>query len=123
MEFKQKGLERVRDILGERGKLTIERLRKMSPDFAGYIVNHAYADLYARNGLSDKDRELIAVSSLITQGNTGLPLKSHIQGMLNVGWEKSEIIELIIFISAYVGFPSAVDALITAQELFDSLEK
>ena len=57
------------------------------------------------------------------QGNTGLPLKAHIQGMLNVGWTKQEIIEVIIFLIGYSGFPKAVDAIKTAKEVFDSLKK
>ena len=39
--------------------------------------------------------------------------------MLNVGWEKQEIIEVIILLIGVVGFPSAVDALKMAQEVFD----
>ncbi len=121
MSLKQKGLDRLHDILGENGKTVVERLTKISPDFAEYIVNFVYADLYARPGLSDKERELIVVTSLISQGNTGIPLKTHIHGMLNVGWTQAQIIELIIFITCYTGFPAAVDALVTAQEVFDTL--
>ena len=63
-------------------------------------------------------RELAAVASLISQGKTGVPLRAHINGMLNVGWEKKEIIELIIFLIGYIGFPSTVEAIKTMQEVF-----
>jgi 4-carboxymuconolactone decarboxylase len=122
MNFQSKGLDRLRDILGEKGIKTLEQLSKVSPDFADYIVNFAYGDLYTRKGLSDRDRELVAVTSLITQGDTNIPLQSHLRGMLNVGWKKEEIIEVIIFTIGYVGFPSAVNALVSAQEVFNSLE-
>lgn len=122
MSLNQKGTNRLCDILGENGKSVIARLSQISPDFAQYIINFAYGDLYARPGFSDRDRELAAVVSLISQGNTGVPLKAHIHGMLNVGWKKNEIIESIIFLIGYIGFPKTVEALITAQEVFDSLK-
>jgi len=123
MSLNPKGISRFQDILGENGKDLIERLTKTSPDFARYLVDFAYADLYARPALSDKEKELAAVASLISQGSTGVPLKAHIHGMLNTGWTRAEIIELIIFLIYYTGFPSTVNALLTAQEVFDSLDK
>ncbi len=114
------GRKRMQEILGNSADKIVENFRKISPDFADYIVNFAYGDIYARSGLSDKSKELAAVSSLISQGKMGLPLKSHVHGMLNVGWTQKEILELIIFLAAYVGFPSAVEAILVAQEVFDS---
>jgi len=40
--------------------------------------------------------------------------------MLNVGWTKDEVLELIIFLSGYLGFLSTVNALLTAQEVFEA---
>ncbi len=42
--------------------------------------------------------------------------------MLNVGWRKEGVIELIIFLTGYSGFPSTVEAIKVAQEVFDSHE-
>jgi len=38
--------------------------------------------------------------------------------MLNVGWSNKEILELIIFLIGYIGFPSTVEAIKTAHEVF-----
>lgn len=114
------GVRRLNHILGNNADRIIEKFSAVSPDFAKYIVEFAYGDLYTRQGISDKTRELVGVSSLVGQGNTGLPLKSHIHGMLNVGWTQNEIIEVIIFLVGYVGFPLAVEAMLTAQEVFNS---
>ena len=118
MQSTENGLKRLQEILGSNGNKIIDSFREISPDFADYIVNFAYGELYTRPGLSDKDRELAAVASLISQGKTGLPLRAHITGMLNVGWTKNEIVELIIFLIGYVGFPSTVDAIKTMHEVF-----
>ena len=114
------GLERIQEILGSNALGLLENFKAISPDFANYIIEFGYGDLYARKGFDDKSRELAAVSNLIGQGNTGLPLKAHINGMLNVGWTRPEIIEMLIFLIGYSGFPNAVEAIKTAKEVFDS---
>ena len=67
--------------------------------------------------------ELAAVACLIGQGNTGLPLKVHLNGMLNVGWKKEEIIETLIFLTGYVGFPSCVDVFGMLKKILVDNEK
>ena len=113
-----KGLKRIEEILGNDGLNLIDNLNMISPDFANYIIEYDYGDLYMRNIISDKSRELAVVSNLIGQGNTGLPLKAHIKGMLNVGWTKTEVVDLITFVSAYSGFPNSVEAMKIAQDVF-----
>lgn len=118
MSKKAIGEKRIKEILGANSDSIIKTLEEMSPDFANYVVEFAYGDLYARSGLSDKDRELAVIACLIGQGNTGMPFRSHIRGMLNVGWTKKEIIELMIFAIGFVGFPSIVDAMKVVKEVF-----
>ena len=113
----EQGIQKMKEILGEKTGQRIEAFDKISPDFKNYIIDFAYGDLYARKGLSDKSRELAAVASLITQGSTGNALKAHLRGMLNVGWNKNEIIELLIFLIGFVGFPKVVDAMYVLAEL------
>ena len=120
MNQKERSLNRMREILGPKADTIIDNLKKISPDFAHYVVDFSYGDVYSRPGLSDKMREAIAVACLMGQGNTKLPLKSHIKGMLTVGWQKEEIIETIIFLTIYCGFPTAVDAITIAQEVFEN---
>lgn len=115
------GMQRIHDILGASAGKIIQLFETVSPDFARYIIEFAYGDLYVRD-FSDKYRELAAVSCLIGQGKTGLPLKAHLKGMLNVGWEKPDIIELFIFLIGYTGFPSSVEAILTFKELIEELE-
>jgi 4-carboxymuconolactone decarboxylase len=119
MSSLQKGKQRIHEILGVDADKIIENFSKISPDFAHYIVEFAYGNLYARPGLEDKMREVAAVSCLIGQGNQGLALKTHLSGMLNVGWTKQEVVELLLFLIGYCGFPKIVDAMLVAKELFE----
>lgn len=122
MSKREIGLKRIKEILGDKAEDIIAGFEKVSPDFANYIVNFAYGDLYDRKGISDKTREIAAVAAMIGQGNTGFPLKAHLNGMLNVGWTKQEVLEIIIFLVGYVAFPHAVNAIKMAEEVFNSRE-
>ena len=117
------GLKRIKEILGPDSTEIIEHFKKISPDFSNYIVEFAYGDFYTRTTLPDKSKELAAVANLIGQGKTGFPLKAHLKGMLHVGWTKNDIIELLIFLTVYSGFPTIVETINIAQEVFNSLEK
>ena len=116
------GKQRIKEILGEKSVGIIKMFEEISPDFANYIIDFGYGDLYSRKGFSDKNRELAAVACLIGQGNIGLPLKAHLNGMLNVGWTKEEIIELFIFLIGYAGFPPCVGAFTTLKQVIEEIE-
>lgn len=112
--------KRCREILGKDAEQIMNGFREISPDFAEYIMQIIFGDLYQREGLTDKDRELAVVANLIGQGKTEFPLRVHIGGMLNVGWTEQEVIESLILLIGYVGFPSIVEAMKTAQEVFSA---
>lgn len=120
MSKHEAGLKRLREVIGtQTSDSFIENFSKISPDFVNYIIDFAYGDLYERKGITDKTRELAVVASLIGQGATDLPLKLHVHGMLNVGWTQAEVIEIFIHLVGYVGFPRIVDAMKSAQTVFD----
>ena len=122
MDRHETGMKRITEILGDIVNDTIKKFDKVSPDFSNNIVDFVYGEVYTRPGISDKTRELIAVSSMISQGNTGLPLKAHLKGMLRAGWTEEEIKETIIFIAVYAGFPNAVNAIVTAEDVFAEMK-
>jgi 4-carboxymuconolactone decarboxylase len=46
-------------------------------------------------------------------------LKVHIHGALNVGCSRTEVIEVIIKMAVYAGFPAALNGLSAAKEVFN----
>lgn len=117
MSFNKEGMQRLKEILGEKGEEIVKGIEKTSPDFAKLIVDYGYGHFYTRTALTDREKELAAVANLVGQGQTGLPLKAHIQGMLNVGWKAHEVMELFIFLTAYTGLPTTVEAFKSLQEI------
>lgn len=111
------GKQRIKEVLGDQAEMALSQLSEISPDFVEYIITHGYGEIYVRKGISDKHRELAAISCLIGQGNMGLALKTHLTAMLNVGWTKDEILEVLILLTGYVGFPSCVEAMMILKDI------
>lgn len=93
-------------------------LKDIAPDMARLVAEFAYGDIYGRPGLGLKTRELATVSALTALGNCPLQLKSHINGALNSGWTREEVVEVIMQMAVYAGFPAALNGLYAAKEVF-----
>ena len=117
-ERMERGLKNLRRIDGGAGERVIESLADISPDLARYTIEYPFADVYARPGLSLRDREIATIAALTAMGNATPQLKVHIQAGLNVGLTEEEIKEVIIQMSVYAGFPSALNGMQTAKEVF-----
>ncbi len=104
-------------------KATRESLKDISPELARFVTEFAFGDIYSRPGLNLKTRQLLTIVSLVTLGSAPLQLKSHIKGALNVGCTKQEIVEAILQMSVYAGFPKAMNAMYATKEVFKDLDK
>ncbi|HDR8072365.1 TPA: carboxymuconolactone decarboxylase family protein [Bacillus cereus] len=94
-----------------------ENLKDIAPDIEKYIIEFAYGDIYSRPGLDGKQRALITISSLVTQG-TEPQLELHINMGLTIGLTSTEIVESIIHLIPYTGFPRVLNALTVAKKVF-----
>ena len=101
----------------------MDALQDIAPDFARFIIEFPYGDIYSRGVLSPKERQIATMASLTTLGNAIPELKAHIQGALNVGCTRQEIVEVIIQMAVYAGFPAAVNAIFAAKDVFAELDK
>lgn len=92
-------------------------LQDIAPDVGKYIIEFAYGDIYSRSGLTNKQRALITISSLVTQG-TEPQLELHINTGLTAGLTPTEIVEGITQLIPYTGFPRVLNALTVAKKVF-----
>ena len=118
----QRGAEKFKEIKGENGEEIIERLKELDPDLARYVIEFPFGDIYTRPGLDLRSREIVTVAALIALGNADLQLKVHIRSALNVGVMRQEIIEIIIQMAVYAGFPAALNAMRAAKEVFEEVD-
>lgn len=114
----QRGWDKLKEVDGEAGERVIESLKDIAPDFARYLIEFPFGDIYSRPGLGLKSREIAVVAALTALGNATPQLKVHIHGALNVGCTRQEVIEVIMQIAVYAGFPAALNGLFAAKEVF-----
>ena len=116
----QRGLDKLAEIDGEQGQKVIDSLADIAPDFAQYLIEFPFGDIYSRPGLDLRTRELVTVAALTALGNAVPQLKVHLQAALNVGCSREEILEVIMQMAVYAGFPAALNGLFAAREVFGS---
>ena len=114
----QRGWEKLKEVDGEAGERVIESLAHIAPDFARYLIEFPFGDIYSRPALDLKSREIAVVAALTALGNAAPQLKVHINGALNVGCTRQEVVEVVIQMAVYAGFPAALNGLSTAQAVF-----
>lgn len=114
----ERGLHKLREIDGQAGERVIESLADIAPDFARYLIEFPFGDIYARPGLDLRSREIATVAALTAIGHATPQLKVHLHAALNVGLTRQEIVEVIMQMAVYAGFPAALNGLFAAREVF-----
>ena len=112
------GLAMLRQVDGKGGEAVVKSLKDIAPDFARYLIEFPFGDIYSRPGLDLKSREISVVAALTALGNAGPQLRVHIAAALHVGCTREEILEVIMQMAVYAGFPAALNGLFAAKEVF-----
>lgn len=113
-----RGWEKLREIDGHAGERVVASLADIAPDFAKYLIEFPFGDIYSRPQLDLKSREIGVVAALTALGNAAPQLKVHIHGALNVGCTREEVVEIIMQMAVYAGFPAALNSLFVAKDVF-----
>jgi 4-carboxymuconolactone decarboxylase len=112
-----RGWEKLKEIDGEAGENVIESLKDISPDLGKFTIEYPFGDIYSREILDNKTKEIAVVAALTAMGNAKPQLKVHINAALNVGVTPEEISEIMILMSVYAGFPSALNGTFALKEV------
>lgn len=94
-----------------------ENLKDIAPDVSRFMIEFTYGEIYTRDGLDNKTRAIITISSLVALG-TMPQLELHINAGLTAGLTPNEIIEIFIQLISYVGFPRVLNAIEIAKTVF-----
>jgi 4-carboxymuconolactone decarboxylase len=114
----QRGFSQLAKIDGENGQRVVDSVSEISPDFARYLIEFPFGDIYSRPGLDLRTRELTTIAALTALGTAAPQLRVHLHAALNVGCTRDEIIETIMQMAVYAGFPAALNGLFAAKEVF-----
>ena len=114
----ERGKRALAEIDGEAGHKVVAALADIAPDFATYLFEFPFGDIYCRPGLDLRAREIASIAALAAMGNAFPQLKVHIEAGLNVGLKREEIVEILMQMAVYAGFPAALNGLSAAKDVF-----
>src|SRR5215467_9569640 len=97
-----------------------QAMGEIAPKFADLTNKVLFGDIWERKELSKRDRSLIAVAALVALNRTD-QLRFHLQRALENGVKRQELIEEITHLAFYSGWPTAVNAVTVAKDVFSKL--
>jgi len=97
-----------------------DALGDFAPEFAHLNDDILFGEVWSRNDLlSLRDRSLVTITSLISQGITDSSLKFHLESAKKNGITRTEAAEIITHIAFYAGWPKAWAAFRLAKEVWN----
>lgn len=118
----ERGLAKLHEIDGKAGDAVLEALADIAPDFARLLIEFGFGDIYSRPKLDLRSKEIAVVAALTAMGTAAPQLKVHLNAALNVGVSRDEIVETIMLMGIYAGFPAALNGLFAAKTVFAERE-
>jgi 4-carboxymuconolactone decarboxylase len=128
MKRKTKG---KRDARFERGMKVLKKMgreklmlnqRDLSPEMYEMSVGHLFGDVWGRPGLSLRDRQLVTLAANIAMARPS-GNHSHYLSSMHLGITKREIIEIMIQVGHYTGWPTLSNAVRQFTEILEEKKK
>ena len=113
----ERGMRNLNAIDGQGGQHVLDSLADIAPDFARLLIEFPFGDIYDRPELSPRDREIATIAALAALGNAAPQLEVHVRAGLNVGLTRTEIVEILMQMAVYAGFPAALNGLFAAKRV------
>ncbi len=113
-----KGLQVLRDLNNGKPQPVFEAMRREFPFLAESTASYALGEVWGREVLDPKTRQLAAMAAFASLGLRGF-FKTHAGYALNLGATPDELKEIAYLVTVPAGFPRAIEASQALQELFN----
>jgi len=107
---------------GVRADALGQALADLDPELLEWADEFIFGTVWSRPGLAFEDRMLVAITALASQGAT-TQLRNYLHGALQDGMDPDRIREALVMLVVYVGFPTALNALVVYKEVLDAHER
>jgi 4-carboxymuconolactone decarboxylase len=114
----KRGQEIRYETLGEYGEERKRLFQSFHPELMRFPIEFVFGTILSRPGLDMKTREMITLVIAISTGKLR-EIRSHTRGFLNAGGTKEEIVEILLQIAPYAGFPTYIEGVYGALEVFE----
>jgi alkylhydroperoxidase/carboxymuconolactone decarboxylase family protein YurZ len=112
-----RGRRLVEEMLGEETAAeTIAHWDAISPEFSGYVIEFLAGEIWSRDGLDRRTKSLVSIAALAALGRTRA-LELNLKFALKNGATRQDIVETLLQIAPYAGFPVTWDALARLDEI------
>jgi 4-carboxymuconolactone decarboxylase len=119
----ENGVKKINELMKNGDAAILKGLGTTAPDLAKYVLEFIFGDLYSRDGLELKTKQMLTITILATLGTAKPQLAYHINCALNIGIKRQEIIDIMTHIAGYAGFPAALNGVNTAKEVFSERDQ
>lgn len=115
------GWAKIQELGGDRGIQVHKELLEFFPAFGNWAVKWGYGEVWSRDALDVKQRELVTLAALTVMGDSERALNYHIRAALRVGLTPHEVTEAIQHCVGYIGVPRVMNALYVLKSVFEEL--
>jgi 4-carboxymuconolactone decarboxylase len=120
---RERGVRLLHQMLGpEHAERTRQLWQQICPDFEAYVIEFLAGEVWSRPGLDLRTRSLATVAALAATGRS-LGLELNIRMALSNGATRQEVVETLLHIAPYAGFPACWEGLTLARKVFDDLDR
>jgi alkylhydroperoxidase/carboxymuconolactone decarboxylase family protein YurZ len=120
MDDYQSGIEIVRKMLGtERAEAVVAQFRALSPAFEKEAVSVVFGRTWSRGVIDLKTRSLCSICILASLGRLNA-LRINFTLARENGARLEEIVEALLQVAVYAGYPAALDALVLLDDVVKS---
>lgn len=115
------GMAVRRKVLGDAYvDASLENMTELTRDLQTIITEHAWGDIWTREGLSLQQRSLINIS-ILSALNRPHELELHLRGAVNNGCTPEEIREALLQTAVYAGLPSGLESFRVLRRVFEEM--
>lgn len=120
---RSRGLAALAATSSASGEAVVHSFDDVAPEIGGMILEFCYGDIFHRSGIDAKTRELTACAALAARGaaTDATPLRVHIRAAIKAGARKDEVVETLLNMLPYSGYPAIRQAMILAGEEFAAI--
>ncbi|MBI3044799.1 MAG: carboxymuconolactone decarboxylase family protein [Betaproteobacteria bacterium] len=116
-DFERKRWDKGMEILREMGREgTMMNQKELYPDLYNLSVGYLFGEIWSRPHLSIRERELITLAANIALARPA-GTHSHYRSAQHIGITKEQIMELIIHVGHYAGWPAIAHAIIQFEQV------
>jgi len=118
---RERGLAEVAVTSQTAGQHVLDSLADIAPDMAAFLLDFSYGDVISRNILTPGQKEIAMIAAATARGTMEPQLKVHIKAGRAVGLSREQIVEVLIQMAGYAGFPASINGLTAARTAFQEM--